>query len=141
MPLAPSRLIKIQPQLRTVMTCGLGDNASHVFRVKIASSEPVVAFKKAIKEEKKPMLDHVTADSLTLWKVSIPVDDRFKENVGKVELRHGEALSPVTRLSSVFVDRPEDGHLHVIVKSPRISESEPFAFDNFLTTDLFSTAA
>ena len=48
----------------------LGDDSRRVFPVKISSSETVGYLKKAIKDEKKPKLDAITADSLDLWKVS-----------------------------------------------------------------------
>jgi hypothetical protein len=47
-----------------------GDDLKSVFQVKISSTEPVSALKKAIKEEKRPDFDHVSADALRLWKVS-----------------------------------------------------------------------
>jgi len=49
----------------------LGDQADRVFPVKIAGTESVGNLKDAIKEKKKPALEHITADSLTLWKVCI----------------------------------------------------------------------
>ena len=98
------------------------DDPCHVFPVKIARTESVGTLKKAIKEEKKVALEHVDADALRLWKVSIPVNDGFKENVRKVELRDEDALSPVDRLSKVFLGQPEDGNLHIIVRSPPASE-------------------
>jgi hypothetical protein len=48
----------------------LGDATRRVFPVKIASSETVGYLKKVIKDEKKPVFDDITADSLDLWKVS-----------------------------------------------------------------------
>jgi len=56
--------------------------------------------KEAIKDKKQVALEHVDADALQLWNVSIIVDDGFKENVSKVELRDEEELSPVKTLSS-----------------------------------------
>jgi hypothetical protein len=93
-----------------------GDHPNQVFLVKIASTESVGNLQKAIKDKKKPVLDHITADALTLWKVSIAVNGGFKENVSKVELRDEDALSPVVRLSEVFQAQPEDGHLHIILR-------------------------
>ena len=84
----------------------LGDDPSHVFPVKIAHTESVGALKKAIKNEKKHAFEHVDADTLNLWEVSIPVDNGFKENVRKFKLKDEEMLSPVDDLSHVFVDVP-----------------------------------
>ena len=60
-------------------------------------------------------LEHVDADALRLWDVSIAVDDGFKENVSRVELKDEEELSPVDALSDVFLEVPARKHLHVIV--------------------------
>jgi hypothetical protein len=49
---------------------GGGDDPDRIFPVKIAKNETVGTLKKAIKDEKKPAFDHLTADSLSLWKVS-----------------------------------------------------------------------
>jgi hypothetical protein len=96
----------------------LGDDPSHVFTIEIGGTKNVSVLKKAIKNEKKNVFQHVDADALVLWKVSMAVNDGFKENVKKVELRDEEALSPVRRLSNVFSDPPEEGHLHIIVSCP-----------------------
>jgi hypothetical protein len=95
-----------------------GDDPRNIFPVKIASTESVGTLKKAIKEEKKPVFDHVAADALKLWKVSIPVDAEYKENVGEVELGDGAELSPVETLSDVFSPVPTRKHLHIIVVYP-----------------------
>jgi hypothetical protein len=47
--------------------------------------------------------------------MSIAVDDGFKENVSRVELKDEEELSPVDALSDVFSEVPARKHLHVIV--------------------------
>jgi hypothetical protein len=94
----------------------------HVFPVKIARTESVGTLKEAIKDKKQVALEHVDADALQLWKVSIPVNGGFKENVRNVELRDEDALSPVDRLSKVYLGQPEDGDLHIIVRSPPASE-------------------
>jgi hypothetical protein len=101
-----------------------GDDSGHVFTIEIEGSKNVSALKKAIKEEKKPAFDNIPADVLQLWKVAIPVNDGFKENVGNIELEDEEALSPVVKLSKVFLFQPEDEDLHIIVRSPSTSESK-----------------
>ena len=88
------------------------DDSNHVFPVKIARTESVGTLKEAIKDKKKPLFDHITADALTLWNVSLAVDDCLKDNVSNV-LRKEEALSPVQRLSAL--GEPEDEHVHIIV--------------------------
>ena len=95
--------------------CLLGDDATQIFSVEIANNKPVSALKAAIKDKKKLSLHHVDADALTLWKVSIPVNDGFKENVRKVRLRDEEALSLVDALSEVFSDVPARRHVHIML--------------------------
>jgi Crinkler effector protein N-terminal domain len=100
-----------------------GDDPNHVFLVKIARTESVGMLKKAIKEEKKVAFEHVDADSLQLWKVSMEADDRLKENVEELALREEKVLSSVARLSTVFSDKLQDERVHVIVgPAPLIGE-------------------
>ena len=108
-----------------------GDDASHIFPVKIAMTESVGTLKKLIKEEKKVVLEHIDPDALKLFKVSITVDAGFKENVGKVELRD-EELSSVVRLSKLFAVDPEGGHLHILIVSdpPPVSANMSLNFPN-----------
>jgi hypothetical protein len=47
-----------------------GDEPQNVFTVKIPKTDNVSTLKDAIKEKKKPLFDHIPADSLELWKVS-----------------------------------------------------------------------
>ncbi|KAF8316713.1 uncharacterized protein EI90DRAFT_2944264, partial [Cantharellus anzutake] len=99
-----------------------GDDADHIFPVKIASTESVGTLKEIVREKNKFALEHMDAKTLTLWKVSIPVDDSFKENVKKVELEDAGSLSPVDILSEIFLHPPQRRHLHIVVQVPRIGE-------------------
>jgi hypothetical protein len=98
-----------------------GDDDSQVFPIKIGNKESVGTLKKAIKEEKKPVLDHVTADSLTLWKVSIPVGRRLQQNLANEDLTNETSLSSVDDLVDVFSDELHRKHLHIVVK-PRVGQ-------------------
>ncbi|KAF9993012.1 hypothetical protein BGZ80_008312, partial [Entomortierella chlamydospora] len=51
------------------------ERESTAFPVKIFSSQNIGNLKKAIKAEKKPDLDNIAADKLTLWKAEIPIPD------------------------------------------------------------------
>ena len=97
------------------------DYPSEVFPIKIASTDSVYTMKKAIKEKNNISLQHVGASALKLWRVSIPVDHGSKEYVRKVKFNDEEALSPVEELSRVFLDQPEDEHLHIIVRCPLLN--------------------
>ena len=48
------------------------DESDHAFEVKIADDESVSALKKVIKSEKKPEFNDFVADTLKIWKVSVP---------------------------------------------------------------------
>jgi hypothetical protein len=98
------------------------DDPRHVFSLKIARTESVSTLRKAIKEEKKVAFEHVDADALELWDVSIAGDDFFEENVSKFEFVDEKALKPMTILNQTFPEPPEVGHLHIIVRSPPPSE-------------------
>ncbi|KAF8311908.1 uncharacterized protein EI90DRAFT_865822 [Cantharellus anzutake] len=99
------------------------EDASHIFLVKIEITESVSALRKAIRGERPVALQHVDADALTLWMVSIPFSGSFAENVKNAELRDEKALSPVQKLSDIFLGPPQGDQLHIIVKAPpRISE-------------------
>jgi hypothetical protein len=91
-----------------------------MFPVKVAKSESVVALKEVIKDKNQQAFKGVDARSLDLWKVSIPVDQGLEEKLNDIELNDNESLSPVDKLSKVFLGSPEERHLHIIVRSPPI---------------------
>jgi hypothetical protein len=68
------------------------DDPRRVFPVRIATTESVNSLRKVIKDEMKPALDHIPADTLVLWKVSIPVDKSFKNSISKFEHVDEESL-------------------------------------------------
>ena len=53
----------------------LGETQQHIFPVKIDAAEKVGALKEFINEEKKHAFQHVDANTLMLWKVSMPHGD------------------------------------------------------------------
>ena len=104
-----------------------GDDPSHIFPVKIANTESVGALKDAIKEKKKPIFNHVPADALDIFRVSIPVDEELDAALQSFRLEHDPQngvhhLSvPVKRLKGVF-GGPIEEHIHVLVKRPPAGE-------------------
>ena len=117
----------------------LGDDASHIFSVEIQKSKTVSTLKDAIKDKKRPAFDHVPADTLVLWKVSIAVNGNLAENLDP-DIINDDPLLPVNRLSKVFSDPPEDGHLHIVVQAPPAGELDivsigvRFQFSYFVTS-------
>jgi hypothetical protein len=98
------------------------DNPSHIFPVKIEKTALVGTLKEVIKDKKKPAFEHVDADTLVLWRVSIPVGGSFKQNLSKLDFVDEQSLSAVDELSEVFAESPVAKHVHVIVRSFPIGE-------------------
>lgn len=64
------------------------------------------------------MLDQLAADALDLWKVSIPFDDRFEQNVNALDLKTEGRLLPLTKLSSLFSKESTGEFLDIVIKVP-----------------------
>ena len=100
-----------------------GDGSSHLFTIEIEDTKNVSALKKAIKDEKKHSFEHVDADSLDIFKVSIPMDDDIDSTLKRFQPEHDPERGvhhlslPVKPLKGVFGD-PIDEHIHVIVQHP-----------------------
>ena len=92
-----------------------GDNTDHIFTIEIANAKNVSALKDSIKDKKKPAFDHVPADTLVLWKVSLSVDKSLAEIVKNFD--GGEPLSPLDKLSKVF-SVVDETCLHIVVGQP-----------------------
>jgi hypothetical protein len=95
-----------------------GDKYKQAFTVKIKEGESVADLKKAIKEEQSPIFDHVTANSLALWRVSIPCNRGLKAKVESLSLNDDHSLEPASVLSEVFSDGLKEKHVHVVVEHP-----------------------
>ena len=102
----------------------LGDDASHIFPVEIVDSKTVGDLRDAIKDKKRPTFDHVPADTLVLWKVSILVNRSLTENLSNRTLGNESSLLPMDELSEVFSDSPAQRHLHIVVSAPPASKCE-----------------
>jgi len=98
----------------------LGDDRSHIFTIEIPDTKTVSALKKAIKDEKKPAFDHIPADTLILWNVSVRDDEHLEENIKELD----KALSPMDVLLEVFPTCPVQKHLHIVVKVKALPTGE-----------------
>jgi hypothetical protein len=105
----------------------LGHDASRIFPIEIAERKTVGALRKGIKDEKEHAFQHVDADALLLWKVSIPVDRNVTENLSKLNLVDEGSLLSVEELSDVFSDSLTRKHLHIVVRAPPAGESDYFS--------------
>ena len=102
----------------------LGHDASHIFPIEIAERKTVGALKDAIKDKKEHAFQHVDADNLILWQVSIPVNRNLTEHLSKLDFVDEGSLLPVEELSDVFSDSPARRHLHIVVRVPPAGECE-----------------
>ena len=94
-----------------------GDDPNHAFPVKIADTASVGALKETVKDNQRHVFQHVDAERLALWKISIPGDRNLEEKINNLDLANKEPLPHVLKLSKVFPDLPEEEHLHIIVGS------------------------
>ena len=69
-------------------------------------------------EKKKHAFQHVDADILDLWKISIPADGNLKKNLDNLELAYGASLLPVEELQKVFSLECAKEHVHIVIKVP-----------------------
>jgi hypothetical protein len=109
-----------------------GEHYNNAFEVTARKDESVATLKETIKEKKRPNFDHIPADSLVLWKVSVPCDQNLKKNVNDLHLLDYElpqspvahpddqiqSLPPDHKMSEVFLVPPIEKHVHIIVMAP-----------------------
>ena len=58
------------------------------------------------------------ANSLTLFKVFLPVDDALDTQLLSLDHANCERLEPFSTKLSSFFDYALEGHLHILVKEP-----------------------
>jgi Crinkler effector protein N-terminal domain len=110
-----------------------GDDYKNAFEVKIGKEETVAELREAIKKENTQMCRAIDANLLVLWKVSILCDQNLAKNVDDLNLVDDtlppvsaahpnndqiQSLSPVLKLSEVFLEPPVGQHVHIVVNSP-----------------------
>ncbi|KAK3836304.1 MAG: hypothetical protein J3R72DRAFT_477166 [Linnemannia gamsii] len=96
-----------------------GGTLFNAFPVEIESSKTIGDLKDLIKTKKAPRFEDIAADELTLWRVSIPINDDNNDLpvlLGNVPDKDRKNLSPVTRLSKVFPEDLPDETIHIIVQ-------------------------
>ncbi|KAF9921074.1 hypothetical protein BGZ67_000782, partial [Mortierella alpina] len=77
-----------------------GETTSNAFPVEVESSKTIGDLKKLIKTEQAPAFDDITANSLTLWKVSLLIpDDEEETSITLDTLFDKKKLLPTSRLS------------------------------------------
>ena len=98
-----------------------GEDSSRIFSVEIGRDKNVASLKEAIKEKKKAVFDNVDADSLVVWKVSIPTTDSdgqvdLEDKVKAMRLDGRNKLFPLKKLHKIFENLDEET-LHVVIKA------------------------
>jgi hypothetical protein len=85
------------PTILELNCCIPGDHR-HTWALEIEATKSVGNLKEAIKEKQKHVFDHVDADTLVLWRVSIP-DERLEENITGLDFDETKQLLSVKRSS------------------------------------------
>jgi hypothetical protein len=107
------------------LNCPLLGGDGRAFSVKMPKSGIVDGLKDAIKKKMEHACEGVDAVRLDLWKVSdsnLPDDRNLKDKISELKLDDKQPLSPMAKLSTVFSDKPEDEHLHIVVRVPPAGE-------------------
>jgi hypothetical protein len=111
------------PMSTTLVFWVFGADCDSTICVDIALNKNVGDLNEAIKEKKKPALDHLPADALDLWKVSVPFDNEYEEKVKALDLNTERPLSARRKLDSLFSHKSAsaDDCLDIVVKVPLLS--------------------
>ena len=116
----------------------LGEGCNNTFVVNIKEDETVADLKKAIKEKKSPKFNDILADSLTLWKASVPYSLNLKKEVEALNLVDDDSLQRLRILSDIFSSGLDRSHVHIIVDRPRSGELQPLCLYSIIVNNLVS---
>ncbi|KAF9287535.1 hypothetical protein BGZ68_001691 [Mortierella alpina] len=96
-----------------------GESTSNAFPVEIEPSKTIGELKKLIKTEQAPAFDDITANSLTLWKVSLSIpNDEEDTSITLDAFSDKKKLRPTDDVSDVFNEKPPKKTIHIIVQRP-----------------------
>ena len=115
-------IVKLDTKLLQLNCWVFGEDPNSIFPVKIVATKTVSTLKDAVKEKKQPVLNHIAASMLVLWKVSIPNNDSLKTNISKLVLVDEGLLLATAELLEFFLETPIQKHLHVIIKALSAAE-------------------
>ncbi|KAI8344978.1 hypothetical protein B0O80DRAFT_534669, partial [Mortierella sp. GBAus27b] len=94
------------------------EGESTPFPVTIDSDKTVGDLKDAIKTKKSNYLASIDADQLTLWKVSIQINDNDETPILLDNVSDKKKLGPSADLSDVFEEKPPKKRIHILVQRP-----------------------
>ena len=105
-------------------------DSNRIFPVEVDRNKNVGDLKKAIKEEKRAF-DHIDADSLDVWNVSIPVDEHtnVQSQVKNLKVLKTKSLLSVQPLFGIFKNVAGQ-YLHVIVRTSTSEYSPDFCLSS-----------
>ena len=91
---------------------------NRIFSIQAPDTDKIATLKEKIKEKKHPGFEHIPADNLELWHVSISIEELSETYIRPPTT---PPLSPVKRLSGLFPNAPLEDHLHIIVQAPNMA--------------------
>ncbi|KAF9295177.1 hypothetical protein BGZ74_010945, partial [Mortierella antarctica] len=96
-----------------------GEDTSNAFSIRIPSNDAVDDLKSLIKAGQSPIFDDITAESLTLWRVSIPVVPANKHKpIVLSEIDSSTELGPTDDISDAFGDQLPKNTIHIVIRQP-----------------------
>jgi hypothetical protein len=92
----------------------LGEESTRIFSVEIDPDKNVGELKRAIKQKKKLALDPISADSLDVYNVSIPIDEdtNLEAEVKAERLKERKPMWPLRALRSTFTNLEKETPYH-----------------------------
>ncbi|KAJ3782219.1 hypothetical protein GGU10DRAFT_436776 [Lentinula aff. detonsa] len=95
-------------------------SVNRMFPVSISSTTSVGTLKEKIKEKTRPTFDHIAANILELWNVSIPIKHLSDDKLPNIAPK-GSSLLPSDKMHDLFPNRLPEKHLHIIVRPPTVA--------------------
>ncbi|EKM75087.1 hypothetical protein AGABI1DRAFT_132540 [Agaricus bisporus var. burnettii JB137-S8] len=106
-----------------------GDPLSNIFPVEIEHGRIVGNLKDTIKEKLYPASNDIVANSLVLWKVSIPCNPDIKDAVEDA-LVNNKPLDPLDEISDLFPRPLEKRTLYIVIDRPVVGTRRDLSGEN-----------
>ena len=109
------QLHSLESTMLTLICYVRDDNCKQAFEVEIDKAKSVSTLRDAIKEKTRPKFDDISADSLSLWKASVPINRDLKKCVEALNLVDDDSLYSCEILSDIFSSDLERKSVHIII--------------------------
>ncbi|KAF8917506.1 hypothetical protein BGZ58_005109, partial [Dissophora ornata] len=97
-----------------------GEPASSAFPVEVSSDKTIGQLKDAIVAKKPNAFEHIDANDLALWRVTVPVDDDDEDPPILLDtLSEKKKLHPTDDLPDVFKETPLKKAIHILIERPK----------------------